>query len=621
MTEALITLRASGALRAFQEAGVLAAADVHVALRLGKLGGEDNEEVLLAAALTVRALRLGSVCVELDRLTDLAGSADAAGRRDAVCGARAGKVDAAVLPWPEPRRLVTGLRRSPLVAGGPAGPLKPLVLVESTRGWLLYLTRYHRQEETIRGVLAERARTRPTVNIEDVGAQLDLLFPGSSTVDRQRVAAALAATEWTTIIAGGPGTGKTHTAARILALLYALDGSALRVALAAPTGKAAARLQEAVTAQASELGLPDPLVATTLHRLLGWRQDSGSRFAHHANNRLPHDVVVLDETSMVSLTIMARLVEALRPETRLILLGDPDQLASVDAGAVLADLVARQATGPANGDLARLLNTDVPASGGESPLSEGERERLRGGIIRLRHVHRFGGAIADLADAVRRGATDEAVAILGSGADDVTFHEPDDIDAVADDITATGSALIDAADRADVPAAFAALGRHRVLCAHREGPHGVRHWTRLAHEWLSLATGRPLDPDGWYPGRPLLITETDYEAGLSNGDTGAVIQRGDGLAAAFDRGGTPLMVHPSRLSAVQTAYAMTIHRSQGSQYDTVTVVLPDETSALLTRQLLYTAITRARRRVRVIGHEAVVRAAIERQALRASGLA
>lgn len=599
MTETLTTLRATGALRAFEEAGVLAAADVHVALRLGKLGGEDDEQVLLAAALTVRALRLGSVCVELDRLTDLAA-----------------EVDAASLPWPDPRRLVTGLRQSPLVAGGPAGPLKPLVLVEATGGWLLYLARYHRQEETIRRVLAERERSHPPLDIDAVATELDLLFPGGQ--DRQRVAAALAATEWTTIIAGGPGTGKTHTAARILALLFAVHGSSPRVALAAPTGKAAARLQEAVTAQASELGLPDGLVATTVHRLLGWRRDSRGRFAHHAHNRLPHDVVVVDEMSMVSLTLMARLVEALRPDTRLILLGDPDQLTSVDAGAVLADLVTRPVTRPANEDLSRLL--DFSGDDGESPLTEVERDRLRGGIIRLRHVHRFGGAIAELADAVRRGATDEAIAILRSGADGVTFHEPDDFDAVKEDITTTGLALIDAADGADIPAAFAALGRHRVLCAHREGPHGVRQWTRLALEWVSVASGRPLDPDGWYPGQPLLVTETDYDAGLSNGDAGAVIQRGDGLVAAFDRGATPPMVHPSRLNAVQTAYAMTIHRSQGSQYDTVSVVLPDETSALLTRQLLYTAVTRARRRVRVIGHEAVVRAAVERQALRASGL-
>lgn len=601
MTEPLMTLRASGLLRDFEQAGVLAPADVHVALRLGKLGGEPNERVLLAAALTVRALRLGSVCVELERLPDLAAD-----------------IEADDLPWPDPGELADELRRSPLVAGSAAGPLKPLTLT----GTLLALTRYHRQEETVRAALVARQRTRPAVDLDALAAQLGALFPADGTPDRQRVAAALAATEWTTIIAGGPGTGKTHTAARVLALLYALHGPSLRVALAAPTGKAASRLQEAVAEQASDLGLPDGLVATTLHRLLGWRRDSRSRFAHDAHNRLPHDVVVLDETSMVSLTLMARLVEALRPETRLILLGDPDQLASVDAGAVLADLVARPVTRAPNPALERLVAADLAAasSAGEAPLAEADHAHLGGAVIRLRHGHRFTGAIAELAEAVRRGDADAALAVLGAGDGTVTLHAPDDLQAVRADITQNGVALLDAAERDDLAVALRELNAHRVLCAHREGPYGVRHWSRRALEWIGAASGRALDPDRRYPGQPLLVTETDYDAGLSNGDTGVVLRRGEGLVAAFDRGATPLLVHPSRLSAVRTVYAMTIHRSQGSQYATVSIVLPEETSAILTRQLLYTAITRARRRVRIIGSEDVVRAAVERQALRASGL-
>lgn len=600
MAEPLTTLRATGALRLFEDAGVLAPADVHVAYRLGKLGGETSEPVLLAAALTVRALRLGSVCIELDRLPDLAAD-----------------VEADDLPWPDPATLLNALRSSPLIDGGDAGPLKPLTLVDG----LLSLTRYHRQEETIRAVLAERERTRPTVDLDLVAAQLDTLFPDRRTPNRQRIAAALAATEWTTIIAGGPGTGKTHTAARVLALLYALHGPALRVALAAPTGKAASRLQESITGQAGDLGLPDGLVASTLHRLLGWRRDSRSRFAHHAQNRLPHDVIVLDETSMVSLTLMARLVEALRPQTRLILLGDPDQLASVDAGAVLADLVARPVRRPANPGLARLVQADLTASDdGEPAVTVDEQDRLAGGIVRLRHGHRFTGTIAALSDAIRSGDAEETLAILTSGDESVTLHQPDDVAAVRADVTATGHELIDAAERADVPAAFAALTAHRLLCAHREGPYGVRQWSRQALEWTSAACGRVLDPERHYPGQPLLVTENDYDAGLSNGDTGVVVRHEDGLIAAFDLGGTPALVHPSRLSAVQTVYAMTIHRGQGSQYETVSIVLPDETSAILTRQLLYTAVTRAKRCVRIIGHEYVVRAAVERQALRASGL-
>ncbi|GHE78011.1 RecBCD enzyme subunit RecD [Amycolatopsis deserti] len=596
MTAPLTTLRATGALRAFEAAGVLAPADVHVASRLGRLGGETSEPVLLATALTVRALRLGSVCVELGRLPDLA-------------------ADAGDLPWPDPSRLTEAVRRSPLMTGGAAGPLTPLTLVDTPGGPLLFLTRYHRQEEIVRTALADRERDRPAVDLGAAAAALAALFPGPAP-DRQRVAAALAATEWTTIVAGGPGTGKTHTAARILALLFALHGPALRVALAAPTGKAAARLQESIGAQAEELGLPAGLVATTLHRLLGPRRDSRGRFTHHAHNRLPHDVIVLDETSMVSLTMMARLAEAVRPATRLILLGDPDQLASVDAGAVLADLVARPPARPPGPALARLVPGDLGAEG----FPDAERDQLGNAVIRLRHGHRFGAGIAALADAVRRGAADEAMAVLTSGDETVDLRPPDDLAGVRDDVVTTGLALLDAAERGDLTAALAALGTHRLLCAHREGPSGVGHWSRRSLAWLSRASGRVLDPDRRYPGLPLLVTENDDDAGLSNGDTGVVVRRDGGLVAAFDRGAGPLLVHPARLSSVHPAYAMTIHRSQGSQYDSVTVVLPDETSAILTRQLLYTAITRARRRVRIVGRESAVRAALGRPALRASGI-
>lgn len=593
----LTTQRATGILRVFEDAGILAPADVHVALRLGALGQEDREPVLLAVALTVRALRLGSVCVELDRLRE-----------------HGADQDTDDLPWPEPDELVSLLRTSPLVTGGDQGPLIPLTLVRSDSGWLLSFTRYHRQEETIRAALAERERTRPHVDLSAARAKLDELFPGHDAPDRQRVAAALAATEWTTIVAGGPGTGKTHTAARILALLHALHGPSLRVALAAPTGRAAARMQEAVTRQ--DLGLPDGLTATTLHRLLGWRRDSRSRFAHNAHRRLPHDVVIVDETSMVSLTLMARLIEALRADTRLILLGDPDQLASVDAGAVLADLVARPVRRPANPALAQLVDLDG-AGGDEPPLSAQEREKLCGGIVRLRRGRRFSGAIAELADAVRRGAVDEALDLLRSGDDAVELCSATDLDELQRDVTASAVALREAADRGDATAARGALTAHRVLCAHRDGPQGVQHWNRLAVEWAGIAAGHRFDPDRGFPGQPLLATETDYDAGISNGDTGVILRRDDGLVAAFDTG---VLVHPSRLSGVQTAYAMTIHRSQGSQYDTVSIVLPDTSSAILTRQLLYTAITRAQQRVRIIGSEDALRAAVERQALRASGL-
>ncbi|MFF2084383.1 AAA family ATPase [Nocardia sp. NPDC058176] len=706
MTSIQVAQRGTGLLRVFNEAGVLSAADVHVAVRLGRMGREDSEAVLFAAALAVRAVRSGSVCLELARMREIGIDADET--RDPAAG-----IDPATLPWPDADQVLTALRRSPLIQGGQAGPLRPLRIVEADAegGALLYLDRYYQQEQTLRRVLTERSADHPVIDTALVRAQLDRLFaePLGAGPDRQRLAAALAATHWTTVVAGGPGTGKTHTIARILALLTAHRAAtpklpALRIALAAPTGKAAARLQEAVREQAAELGLPE-LTASTLHRLLGWQRGRTTRFRHHEHNRLPYDVVVVDETSMVSLTMMSHLFSALRPDTRLVLVGDPDQLASVDAGAVLADLVAGPIGGAPNPALGELLASDPKLDGkqadsigptsdaavgaesstrvgrsvgpaaewperggaetgddlgaasagtgaesvrgpggtdglarqGRSGVDSGpgtgsavvgaaltavEQRRLRGGIVRLTRGRRFGGRIADLAVAVRAGDADAALAILRAGAADVSLCAPDDTAAVRADVTTAALAVTAAAEAGDAVGALTALESHRLLCAHRQGPFGVERWDRMAAEWAAAGGAGPEGPQAvWYPGQPLLVTANDHEARIYNGDTGVIIRRPDGsLRAALQRGSEPYLVHPTQFPAVVTVFAMTIHRSQGSQYDTVSVVLPDPESTLLTRELLYTAITRARTHVRVIGTEDSIRAAIGRRVLRASGL-
>ncbi|MFF0490438.1 exodeoxyribonuclease V subunit alpha [Nocardia sp. NPDC004068] len=624
MTAIQLAQRASGLLRVFNAAGVLSAADVHVAVRLGRLGREERETVLLAAALAVRAVRSGSVCLELPRMREIGvdGEGFDADDPDAI--------DPATLPWPEVDDVLAALRTSPLVQGGPAGPLRPLRLVEPDAGGaLLYLDRYFRQEQTIREALTARATGHPLIDPETVRRQLDRLFPDShrpgEPPDRQRVAATLAATHWTTVVAGGPGTGKTHTIARILALLVALQRAipgapAPRIALAAPTGKAAARLQESVREQAGDLDLPE-LTAATLHRLLGWQRGGATRFRHHEFNRLPYDVIVVDETSMVSLTMMSRLLPAVRPDTRLALVGDPDQLASVDAGAVLADLVAGPVVAQPNPVLDRILGAEEDIAHPDA-LTRRERDRLRGGIIRLTRGRRFGGRIADLAVAVRAGDADTAVALLAEGGDDLALCDPDEITDVRADVIDTARAATAAAERGDAAAALAAMESHRLLCAHRQGRYGVEHWDRLAAGWVAAAgIGAESTAAQWFPGQPLLVTANDHEARIYNGDTGVIVRAPDGtLRAALQRGSEPYLVHPTQFPGVTTVYAMTIHRSQGSQYGTVSVVLPGPESTLLTRELLYTAITRARHRVRIIGSEEAIRAGIGRRVLRASGL-
>jgi exodeoxyribonuclease V alpha subunit len=365
-------------------------------------------------------------------------------------------------------------------------------------------------------------------------------------------------------------------------------------------------MAKALASMPTELAAPlGELRASTIHRLLGWVPDARNRFRHDHSNPLPHDVVVVDEASMVSVTLMARLLAALRPDARLVLIGDPNQLAPVEAGAVLADIVEAPATplpGLAEG-LAALSLTGTPAP-----------------VAVLRHNHRSGAAIADLADAVLSGDAQAVLALATGGGDQISFAETAESSGLRERVTAQGEAMITAARRGQASDALAALGRHRLLCAHRRGPYGVAVWSRRVEDWLSASVA-DFDPTAqWYPGRPVLVTQNTVELGLFNGDTGVVVSLGASLRAVFDRGGRSQEVSPFVLDAVQTIYAMTVHKAQGSQFGEVSLILPDVDSPLLTRELLYTAITRAEKRVNLIGSVASLEQAVQNRARRASGL-
>ncbi len=681
-------------LRAFNDAGVLRAADVHVALRLLALGGEADMNVALAAALAVRGPRLGHVFVDLATIAERA-TVDDADEPAAL----------PELPWPPVDAWTRALAASAIVAVGEddGGPAQPLRLVGSR----LYLDRYWREERQIAADLRVLARDgAPGLDEEVLAAGLARLFAGdglqgecrvreadaheldtprgraTAGYDRQRLAAATATLRRFAVVAGGPGTGKTTTVARILALIaeQAAAAGAPRplVALAAPTGKAAARLEEAVHAEAARLPLGDDvreqllaLGASTLHRLLGWRPGSHSRFRHDRSNRLAYDVVVVDETSMVSLTMMARLVEAVRPDARLILVGDPGQLTSIEAGAVLGDIVGPAATGPrmraparralervtgasidpsrpaaanATGDGGGVgsVQSDVtlgagdaarqPATGDGGGIGADEDSGIGDGIVVLDRSHRFGAGIAALADAVRRGDAGATIAALRDARTPEVDWIEADLGEAADpalltrlraDAVASALAAMRASAAGDALRALEAIGAFRLLCAHRRGPHGAATWRARIESWLVAEIPGLAAQGAWYVGRPLLVTENDYGLRLFNGDTGVVVVSGDGdgrVAAAFERRGEIVRISPARLEAVDTVYAMTIHKAQGSQFDTAAVVLPPAGSPLMTRELLYTAVTRARTRLVVAATEEAVRSAVGCPVARASGL-
>ena len=693
------------------ERGHLAAIDRHFAAFVADLDGGDGPELALAAALASAWTRDGHACVALHevagrdwprpggvRLPDLeawvaaldaspmvARSGDAE-RRPLVLGGRsrlylerlwtaetdvaasllglagaAGPAAAGLAGAAEPRDGHPGERAGAAESrdGHPeerAGAVHAHAHAGPGRG----RDRSHRQ-----GAVREDSVHGP----EGLDAALDGLFPDADSGDRARMAARTAACRRLCVVSGGPGTGKTTVAAAIVALLIELRLAAPeRIALAAPTGKAAARLQEAVRGRHRELVSRIPALegyearATTVHRWLHTR----------ARDRRPMDALVLDESSMADLTLMARVLAALPGNARLVLLGDASQLASVQPGAVFAD-VCRAGTdpgaAPAGDGIAAPAGVEFgdgtggaseeggstgagAVDGGSASVGTGARDDVAGGdeardtatpvssplapcVVELVRNWRFdvAGGIGRLAAAVVRGDGGGAVAALLDPADAVTELRPM-TDARHFERLATTfvderfapalRSMWSMSEPGEPGAGAGLLSAFRVLCAHRIGAFGAERFNRLVERRLG-ALGLVPGDDAFYPGRPILVTRNDPRTGLSNGDTGVVVRDADDRVRVWfpelgDASGQPRLVAPARLPPHESFFAVTVHRAQGSEYDEVAVVPGPAESRVATRELLYTAVTRARRRVVVYGSEESVVAAVGRATERFSGL-
>lgn len=598
-----VPVSADGMLGDFARAGAIGWSGVHLARTLGWLTQDDRPEVLLAAALCLRAQEAGSVCVPLDEVVQnlFALEPDGTDAEEPVGVPTE-------LPWPDVDDWLAMLSDSPLVAVGdePAANRRPLRLV----GRELYLERNWQAEELVRTELQNRlASCPPQLHQSSLAAAVDRAFavfgPGSASA-RQRDAVRTSASSWTSVIAGGPGTGKTTTIAQLLRVLDDLADRRFDVALAAFTGKAAARMQQSLDASLAASGqsgqpwrrLQVP-PASTLHALLGARPHG--EFRHTADNPLPHDLLIVDEMSMVSLGLMCALLKALRPGTRLVMVGDPHQLSSVDAGAVLADIVT----------------AGLPVSSSDT----------RSAITVLEQSHRFSGPIQQFANAVRDAEADRALNLLAEEPPGLEWLPVDadpnlliELTDLARDVVEQGTVMHRAALDGRARDALAALDSHRLLCAHRRGRYGVGGWSRAVEQLLTRQIPGYTRDGEWYPGRPVLVTRNAPELQIANGDTGVAVRVGDGTEVALSAGDGPRMRSPWLLDSVETMHALTVHKSQGSEYDTVSLVLPSVDSPLLTRELLYTAVTRARSRVRIVATPEAIAQAINTPARRATGL-
>lgn len=579
-------------------AGFFSIVEFQFAAMLGRISGDTTPNVLLGAALALNRADAGDVCVNIPAV---------AGKPICLPDGQ-GNVTGC---WPDAAEWLRVLSASPLVSSGKL--IRPLVLDEKGR---LYLYQFYMKEAVLADLIVSRATCRAT-NLDEPLLTNDLhaLFgeTNGETENGQCAAAQTAVRKLFTVITGGPGSGKTTLVVEILLLIcrqfHAAYGGWPHIELLAPTGKAAQRIAETIQQGSIRtmalLGMSDdeatrdalPKAAATIHRVLHRIRQKERRMGSWSEGYLSTDVVVVDEASMVDLSLMYDLLRHIKPDARVIVVGDKDQLASVESGALLADLY----------DASRAPESSL------FPVT-----------IHLEGSYRFGkkGGIGRLAQAVNIADADTAIEILkNDSSGEIEFHSMTDTDKICNAVFKVATPYLSTVLTSPLPQdALNGLRRFRILSPHRTGPLGQGAVNRHIENQLEKERYIRRDtPD--YLGRPVIVTRNNYAEQLFNGDVGIIIQGSEGnRVAAFETGSGLRTVSTAALPDVETVFAMTVHKSQGSEFDTVILVLPQAPSPVLVRELMYTAVTRAKTKLIVFGTEAVVRHAILAKSERTSGL-